>query len=377
MASFAWHDRKDNIKVLSISGEIGERDSELRKTISQLPQMHSFIVDLSGVTAAQTSFFELLYEVASSSQVKVVCRSSAIADTCLQFALIPFPTVRSAELSLRGDATVAHLFACLRDVPPLSKDGQVLVNYMAGDDADFDGLEKLLANKPSLVSQIMRIANSAYYYRQQSIETLSLALSTIGMSHLARIFHYNLFTGYLSLFKPQQDFFMMCNECAELSVSIAQELGYDSSEISKIWIGGLLHDLGIMGMAFFFPDKYADSQHFAKTRPSTPAMAELIHFGVGHQTLGQLMAVHWGFPSYLVEIVGNHHKNDFSKKSMVLPILCADAYVCARRGLLAPPWELLLNKLFRLYEARIPWKNPKSEFESVISAKYFPSMNEY
>ncbi|MBF0500438.1 MAG: HDOD domain-containing protein [Candidatus Riflebacteria bacterium] len=375
MASFSWHDGEDKVKILSVSGEIEESDYDLRAAVSGLTQLHSSIIDLSGVTAAKGFFFEMLQEAASMTRLKVVTQVPEVSEICLQFAIVPFPTVRSAELSHRGDETVAQLLTSLRDVPSLTKDAQALVDYTTSKDADFEGVEKLLTSQPAIVSQIMRIANSAYYYRRQSVDTLPLALSTIGMSYLTRIFQFNLFNGFVSLFKPQHDFFNGCILCAELSVFIARAVGFDAVDISKVWIGGLLHDLGEMGMAFYFPEKYVASKHFAQTSPAPQTMAEFIYFGINHQTLGQLMAVRWNFPQYLVEIIGNHHKNDLMKKNLVIPILCADAYITSRKGGIGPSWDLMIKNIFKLYNCKIPWEKPQTEFETIISMKPLPLIN--
>lgn len=93
---------------------------------------------------------------------------------------------------------------------------------------------------------------------------------------------------------------------------------YEPNMIEKAYIAGLLHDFGRICLHRYFPEEFTLAQSIT-SEGTDVLIAEKSVFGTDHQEIGQLIAVKWGMPQKLTEVIGNHHPN---QESIVhLPVL--------------------------------------------------------
>lgn len=356
-----------NFPTLRIMGSGDAFPGDLDSTFARLSQLSHCIIDLSELKSAGDDLFERIQRASFKTQVNVVARAQEIVDQCLQCALVAFPTVRSAELSLMGEQTVNQLLTGLRDIPSRKPQANLLVDYMTRQGATCEGIEQRLRNMPLLVCQVLRIANSPPYAPPNPpAQVLAQALPTLGIEFLGRLFKANACQMVPSLHPVQQSVLQDAQSCAILADHVAEHLRFSAEERSQIWLAGLLHNLGLLGMAFFFPERYLMVQEYINRRVK-PVQAELLVFGIDHQVMGRLMASRWNFPVPLVNLIGKHHLNEFVLDNpMFLPVVFADTFLANRRGIVDPPWEPMLKNLFKYYGRFAPWKNPASDFDQIL-----------
>jgi len=91
--------------------------------------------------------------------------------------------------------------------------------------------------------------------------------------------------------------------CAKL---LAQKTSLPLQE--EAFIAGLLHDMGIVIIDHYFPEKFeAILETMTKERLSL-IQAELKVLGFTHALVGKLVAERWNFPGLLVETIRYHNK---------------------------------------------------------------------
>jgi putative nucleotidyltransferase with HDIG domain len=81
---------------------------------------------------------------------------------------------------------------------------------------------------------------------------------------------------------------------------------------------GLLHDIGKVVLAQFFPKKVLDIRDELKHMESTFTEIEKKHFGYDHQEVGLKVLSAWNFPEELKEVVAYHHNPEEAKNFQLL-----------------------------------------------------------
>jgi len=97
-----------------------------------------------------------------------------------------------------------------------------------------------------------------------------------------------------------------------LSVGVAAKLIAETKGISKFesadyFVAGLLHNIGKIVFAHFYPDNYAKVLETAKLMDKADHVVEQELFGIDHCELGAMLAEEWQLPARLVEAIKNHH----------------------------------------------------------------------
>ncbi|MBF0500330.1 MAG: HDOD domain-containing protein [Candidatus Riflebacteria bacterium] len=359
MASFRMETLDGGLTQLIVSGLVQKEDIDVFRALSGLSKAQTrALVDLSELAEADESFYQHIVDVSARCRIKVVCKMAEISKICLRFGIQTFPSQKSAQLSIAGEETVNHLMSKLRDVPILSTDAYQLVSYMNDVNANFEELEKMVRNNPGLVSQIIRLANSSFYYRGQKVDLLSKALVTIGFANLRPIFLFNFYNSVMGLFAAQKEVIAHGKRCAQLAEFICRAAKAPKEDYSKVWVGGLLHDVGGQALSFFFPEKYEKARQIMLEEQKPSYMAELVVFGTEHQTVGRMLATRWNFPEYLVNIIGDHHYlQAVGWNKLTLPVFCANCYLNEQEKIPAHSYYSKLTGYFMLFKQDMPWSD--------------------
>jgi len=373
MAVFRIESLEGSVPQITIEGAATKSDHDLFRALSNLSKAHHIaLVNLNALSTGDQDFFTHLQEISARTKLKVISANKAVIDGCAEVGLQVFPSVKSAQLALVGEETISMMMAKLRDVPIINTDAYQLVSYTAGINANYEEIERMIRDKPSIVGQIMRLANSSFFYRKQRVDTLQAALVTIGLAYLRRLFLFNFYSSVTNIFTVQKPVIEHGKLTAMLAEYICKAANAPREDHSKVWLGGLLHDIGSQALAFFFPEKYERARKLMKEENKPSYLAELVTFGTEHQTVGRMLATKWNFPDYLVNIVGDHHYlAAVGWNKLTLPVFCANNFLNERDRI---PFNSYYSKLvgyFMLYKMDVPWKDPVAEFAKVITSGEF------
>jgi putative nucleotidyltransferase with HDIG domain len=105
---------------------------------------------------------------------------------------------------------------------------------------------------------------------------------------------------------------------------LARDLGYRVT--GEVFVGGLLHDMGISILHQHFTSEYAKIVKLVAETEMTWLEAEKNVLGVSHGEMGGWLAERWNFPNTLVEAITKHHSPLEAKENpeLVSIIHCAD-----------------------------------------------------
>jgi len=189
-----------------------------------------------------------------------------------------------------------------------------------------EDIGQVISEDPSLTARLLRIANSSLYAFPRQIETVSRAVTIIGTAQLSDM---ALSTSVTRLFNQIPEDMVDLDSFWKHSVAcgvVARALGQVRREpnVERLFIGGLLHDVGRAIIFIYSPGLARRALVSARYggRPMYELEREL--FGFDHAELGNALLENWGLPPAHCAIVGRHHTPGAEAK---FPIEAASAYV--------------------------------------------------
>jgi putative nucleotidyltransferase with HDIG domain len=161
---------------------------------------------------------------------------------------------------------------------------------------------------PALASDILRISNSPSFLTKNRNETLSSAVTILGLKEIRYIAVASASRKILNAhFKIFKGFWEHAYKCAFYAKLLAEKFAV-KKDAEAIYLGGLLHDLGKIVLFAIKPAliKKIDSLRDELTKRNTSTLEE-VSIGVSHVVIGAQIAEKWNFAPSLIEMIANHH----------------------------------------------------------------------
>ncbi len=209
-----------------------------------------------------------------------------------------------------------------------------LINDPESSAKDF---KELIQIDPPLTGKLLQLANSAYYSPQKEICEIQQAMIWVGYDALKELAIRQklceVFEGDSSIEGFSRNaLWKHCVAVALLGKLIYRREFAEKGE--KIYVAGLLHDIGIIALEQFSPKDFKRIVGKTVTAGRNQTETEKEILGFDHAELGRAMADDWELPRELTEIIGGHHdpesiSEEFSKIGLTL--YAAD-YVCQQKN---------------------------------------------
>jgi len=226
---------------------------------------------------------------------------------------------------------------------------------LPAEQIEIEKVTELIARDKSIAAQCLRMANSALFSRS-SIETIRGAVITLGATRLRDI----LWSSFLIRMAPRSEWPLNPNAfwehsfgCALVSQQLAKKIGLPEPE--KIYLCGLLHDLGELVNSMLLPDEFRSIAERAVRETISLYDAEKQTLGFTHCDTGNLLAERWNLPSDIRNVIQYHHTPEQAIESAAfVAIVNLSDFLCRLRGMgygyeemcvidfqEAPAWSLL------------------------------------
>lgn len=169
-------------------------------------------------------------------------------------------------------------------------------------------LEHIIAQDPAMAAKVLRVAGSAMYgYR--SVNTVSRALSVLGMSTLRSIAISLAYQQILSGKKQRPAFDHMSFWRHSLAVGIAARglMRYVNVGMAEeMYVAGLMHDIGVLAMDRFANPELVKAVQTAGAKHIPLREAELLVNGFDHCQVGGYVADKWKLSPVLANAIKYH-----------------------------------------------------------------------
>nr|WP_321513630.1 HDOD domain-containing protein [uncultured Pseudodesulfovibrio sp.] len=179
-----------------------------------------------------------------------------------------------------------------------------------------DDLAEIISQDPGLTAFLLRMVNSAFYSLPMQIDTISRAVTVVGVNQLSTL---AVGTSVISLFKDipeevldMEQFWKHSVACGLIARRLCRITGQGDPE--RAFVSGLLHDIGQLIMLQAEPERVAAVHVHARSKNTLLFEVEKALLGFDHATLGGMLLRKWNFPFVLVAAVLEHHHPKVSQK---------------------------------------------------------------
>ena len=177
-------------------------------------------------------------------------------------------------------------------------------------DKTFQDLGEIIGLDPGLSARLLRIVNSAFYGFPSKIETISHAISIIGMNQLTDLALATLvirqFRGIPNSLFNMEKFWRHSMACGVVARSIAEFRG--ENNVERFYLAGILHDIGRLVIFKQEPALARDAFFRSRERKENIYLSEQELMGFDHADVGRELLKAWQLPPRLVEAVACHHQ---------------------------------------------------------------------
>ncbi|HMV44112.1 MAG TPA: HDOD domain-containing protein [Leptospiraceae bacterium] len=209
------------------------------------------------------------------------------------------------------------ILADINKLPPMSNVVMRVMTLIQDPAVSIHDLANEISKDPAITASIIKLSNSAYYRASKPIRTVQESLMTLGIKTVKEIILLTASKKILNKDLPgyqleAESMWLHSLVVAELSARIAIQ---KKTGIPKdlAFTSGLLHDIGKVILAQFFPSKILEIKQELKTSKLSFTEIERKYFGYDHQEVGMKALQTWNFPEELKEVVAYHHNPDQAK----------------------------------------------------------------
>jgi putative nucleotidyltransferase with HDIG domain len=196
-------------------------------------------------------------------------------------------------------------------------------------------LHNIIKNDPALATKILKVVNSAFYGLPGQVSDLDRAIVLLGLSAVKNIAISASISRLFTAEKISDQFSARDIWRHSVGVAVATRqfctLIGKKAFVEEAFLGGLIHDLGLLIERQANPEQLAEIICLAAKQEKPFHVIENEMLGVDHQILGAALATKWKFPRGLQTVMGYHHRVELlSAESRLLPMLVhiADTLCC-------------------------------------------------
>ncbi len=173
-----------------------------------------------------------------------------------------------------------------------------------------ENLLDLLEKDQSLVLKILRLVNSSFFGFKNKVSSLRHAVTLLGYSTIQSAVVAVAVIDTLSMKKKLngfeiERFWEHSIHVAVLSKYVAANTRIAPAE--NAFTAGLLHDIGKVILAHFFPDIFVQVAEFMQSESVPFSEAEKALELPSHGLIGSILAQRWMLPDVLVGAIRHHH----------------------------------------------------------------------
>ena len=203
---------------------------------------------------------------------------------------------------------ISELLASIKSLPPLPSGVSRMMGLRQNAPNYFEQASMIVRSDPALAGQVIKIANSALYAGQASVDTLDRAIMRVGI----RMVVGSLTSSHMRRsFKPAQDDLAEIWVSNLLSALLCRSLAERCPILRMVpetaYTYGLLHDVGRLGLVALYRNGMVQLLEEEPHPVLELSEAERRFFGVAHHTVGRMICTRWKFPAEITLVIAAHH----------------------------------------------------------------------
>ena len=197
----------------------------------------------------------------------------------------------------------------IKEIPQFPEHILKLQKILSNPNANFEDLSHIVNKDPSLIADLLKIANSSMYMLPNKIKTIEEAVRQVGFKGIKNLVltysaqkllmdKYNL--------KSIKDTMDHSAEVAFYAYEIAKKFKYKEI-IDEIYTAAILHDFGKIIINSLKPNIIDKISKICNEKGISSNVVENLTDGFNHSIIGAKLAEKWNFSKALVEAIKHHH----------------------------------------------------------------------
>lgn len=273
----------------------------------------------------------------------------------------------------------------LRTLPPLPRTSQLLLQMLSDPDLDMLCLAEIVEQTPALAGRILGVANSAFFARATAVRDIPDAIIRVLGLHLVRDLSISFILSQpfdlndCPRFDPMR-YWTTAMESAVLAQLLAVRLPVvDTPTPAEAYLGGLLHNLGLLALVHVAPDLM--EVVFARAeREQSEGLSTIEHqvLGLDHGVAGGELAMAWQLPPQFAAAMGpisERSRSGQHRTLMSLLLLCSQMRprLCAGSDVTEDPAVVAACAELGLAFAAVPklvaqWRHRSADIAALAAA---------
>lgn len=202
---------------------------------------------------------------------------------------------------------VADVIEQLSSLPPFPRVTTKLLRLLDDGSVSLDDLASVISSDPSLVMKVIHIANSPFYMCSRPVESVKDAVLILGINAIKSITTAVSVQKGLRAFTPRTDVFDQTQfwKHSYATAIMARKLMHriDKRQSDKFYLVGLIHDVGKLIQAFYWPDTWQAAVNLLRQEATNYETVETRVFSCSHSEITAQLCTNWQFPEEIVELM--------------------------------------------------------------------------
>ncbi len=202
-------------------------------------------------------------------------------------------------------------------LPSLPESYANVRSCIIGDEVDIEKMADYISQDVAIASALLHWANSALFAQRFQVDTIKKAIIVLGTDIVENLILSESVNRTIAGKLPEIkgfDFVKFKKHSMATAVLarllIKSLLPTDFAQHDRAFIAGLLHDMGKLAAANFFPSQFEKAIELAKKTRRPLLEAEIENYGSQHAELGSFLAEWWALPPFITQAVCWHHQPD-------------------------------------------------------------------
>lgn len=209
-----------------------------------------------------------------------------------------------------------------------------LQQALTRNDIKITDIELMIVEDQALTSQILRVANAAFYKGLQPITTIHKAIIRLGTQQVANL---AMVAAQQQMYQKSSGAFQSYQEklwrhafaSAMGSKWLAERCGFRAAA-ENAFLAGLLHNMGQLALLKIIADLYATG--FVPDNLPSTLITEILDSAM-HTEQGYLLAKKWNLPDEYCVVVQNHHQEPCDPNNALLLFVRLVDQACEKVGI--------------------------------------------
>lgn len=245
----------------------------------------------------------------------------------------------------------------MQTIPSMPKLYSEIKSLVESDNWSLKAVSDIVAKDPGMTAKVLQLVNSAYFGLATNVSTVEEAVNFLGVDIVQSLMlTADVFTQFpvdqVSVFHIDR-LWSKGMMTGLLARTIAKAERRPAMEVEQAFIGGLLHDIGILMLAAGWGEQYRSTLETARAQKMKLWDIEQSEFGVTHAQVGAYLLALWGIGASIVEAVALHHCPAEFPANDVSPLTAVHVAEVLHQEVSGPAAEYLSSSLDLAYLERL------------------------